>query len=146
MLTISFIPYHTNRNAFTMSSFDTNKVAEAEILLDNDHYFDSDAEDFSPELTKTDAAMNNDQNTSTPSSALEGIGQDADMVSHNVQHKKNVVVGVALRSVVGSSFAGTHWCSCGRIRWTCHCATSRAALVSKAEQHDRTRRHGDPTR
>jgi hypothetical protein len=101
-----------------MSSFDTNKVAETEILLDNDH-FDSDAEDLTtPELVaqpvltsfsaKTDSAMTNDQNTGTQSSTStsEGTGQDADMVSHNVQHKKNVVVGVAYGVLLGAVLLG----------------------------------------
>jgi hypothetical protein len=104
-------------HVFIMTVDDTNKFAQAELLLDNDH-FDSDAVDSSlvapaaqPVVTtystsKTDPAMANDQNSSTPSSGPQGTDQDADMVSHNVQHKKNVVIGVASGVLLGAVLLG----------------------------------------
>jgi hypothetical protein len=114
----------TNTKTSIMPFDDTNKAAEAEIQLGNDHYLDLNAKDFSPELvaqsvvsrrkfgTKqtddSDMLTNHDQNSSTPSSTVEGTGQaaDADMVTHNVQHKKNVVVGVAYGVLLGAVLLG----------------------------------------
>jgi hypothetical protein len=98
---------------------ETNEFAEAEILLDND-CFGSDAAD-SPVPTalpvatsyrsSTDSAIlstsNNDhKNTSTTLVTSPGTGRDTDTVLHNVQHKKNVVVGVVSGVFVGAVLLG----------------------------------------
>jgi hypothetical protein len=51
--------------------------------------------------------MTNDHNSSTLCSASQSIGQNADTVSSlNVQHKKNVVVGVAYGVLLGAVLLG----------------------------------------
>jgi hypothetical protein len=101
-----------------MTVDNTNTFTEAEILLDSDH-FGSDAKNSSlvpaaqPVVTTLalstntdDSAKTNDQNTSNPYSASQGTEHDADMVLHNVQHKKNVVIGVLSGVLLGAVLLG----------------------------------------
>jgi hypothetical protein len=101
-----------------MTLDDTNKYAKAEILLDNEHFgsnaVDSQVLTAQPvkattlsNTTKTYDSVNiNEQKTSTLHSASQGTGRDADMVSHNVQHKRNVVIGVTSGVLLGAVLLG----------------------------------------
>jgi hypothetical protein len=103
-------PYYT-KQVFIMTLDDTNKFAKAEILLENDH-FGSDAVAAQPVVTTlstyTDSAKTNGdaQKTSTVYSESQGTDRDADLVLHNVQHKKNVVIGVISGVLLGAVLLG----------------------------------------
>jgi hypothetical protein len=106
-----------------MTFNDTTKYAEAEIVLDNDH-FGSNAVDsqvvlaaaqpvlattpkLSTTTTKTyDSAKINYQDPSSPYYATQGTDRDADLVLHNVQHKRNVVIGVSSGVLLGLILLG----------------------------------------